>query len=198
MKLCIKCKCEKSLSNFHKDARRNDGLFPYCKKCRVKPKVFRKKMTLDESLSKYQVADDGCWNWTGVIHRDGYGLSFFNGKQIRAHRHMLLRSLGLQESELLALHKCDNRRCVNPDHLYLGTPKQNSTDMVSRNRQSRRFGEDNSVSKITKEIAIAVFLDKRKHKDIARDYGIAVSTVSSIKVGSNWSHITRDLKGDES
>lgn len=192
MKTCRKCNAEKLLSEFHKDKLRPDGLFPYCKTCRIKPKKKRKIRPISEVLSNYTVSKSGCWNWNGVINADGYGMACYQGEQVRAHRLSLLNHLGLESSELLALHHCDNRRCINPSHLYLGTNKDNSTDMSNRGRANPQRGEKSSLSKITDQQAIEIFNDNRKHELIAIDYGIAKSTVSSIKTGRNWKSITTD------
>lgn len=189
MKTCRKCNTEKSLSEFHKDKLRPDGLFPYCKTCRIKPKKKRNIRPISEVLSNYTVSKSGCWNWNGVINTDGYGMACYQGEQVRAHRLSLLNHLGLEGSELLALHHCDNRRCINPDHLYLGTNQDNSNDMVNRDRANPLRGEDSALSKITEEQAASILIDTRPHQKIAEDHSVSKSTVSSIKTGRRWKHI---------
>lgn len=190
MKTCRKCKTEKSLLEFHKDKIRPDGRFPYCKTCRIKPKKKRKTRPISEVLSNYSVSKSGCWEWEGVINKDGYGMACYQGEQVRAHRLSLLNHLGIDKSKLLALHHCDNRKCINPKHLYLGNNKDNSKDMQMRGRANPQKGEKSSLSKLTNQQAIEIFHDNRRHKLIAIDYGIAVSTVSSIKTGRNWGSTT--------
>lgn len=77
----------------------------------------------------------GCWNWTAFTDRDGYGL--FSMRCIgtkRANRMSLYLFKGIKLGKYYALHKCDNRRCVNPDHIYSGTALDNINDMIKRNR----------------------------------------------------------------
>jgi len=190
MKTCRKCNAEKPSSEFHKDKRRPDGLFPYCKICRIKPKKKRKTRPISEVLSNYIISESGCWNWNGVISSDGYGMACYQGERVRAHRLSLLNHLGLESSKLLALHHCDNRSCINPLHLYLGTNQDNSNDMSKRSRTNPQRGERSTLSKITNQQAIEIFNDNRAHNLIAIDYGIAKSTVSSIKTGKNWKSTT--------
>lgn len=76
----------------------------------------------------------GCWEWQGRLNKDGYGLFDFKGKAQRAHRFSLeYLGKGLSKDNY-SLHKCDNRCCVNPDHLYEGTQQDNMRDMVERGR----------------------------------------------------------------
>lgn len=82
----------------------------------------------------------GCWNWTGYTHQDGYGkMSYKKYRSISVHRLSHLAFKGEYGDSINTLHKCDNRRCVNPDHLYLGTQKQNARDMVDRKRHFTAF-----------------------------------------------------------
>lgn len=190
MKTCIKCSNEKSKAEFHKDNLRSDGLFPYCKKCRITSKKPYSERDIKTVLSFYSLSSNGCWEWTGTkMQKEDYGIAHFNGGRYRAHRLSYLYHKGQIKEGMLICHTCDNPICINPSHLYQGTPKQNSSDMVIRNRQNKLKGEDASCSKLKAYEIIKIRADNRGHKYIAADYGIAVSTVSGIKTRRNWSHI---------
>lgn len=104
-------------------------------------KRFMKHVQLPENLEE-------CWIWTGARKYDGYG--FFNafGKLRLAHRVSYKMFIGDFSDSFLVLHRCDNPPCVNPKHLFLGTPKDNVLDMIEKNRHSKtrsmkRVTEDN-------------------------------------------------------
>ena len=87
--------------------------------------------------SRYVVKDHGyktpCWDWTGVLSWGGYGMIRIRSKQLRAHRVSAEISLGKAPTgKPNCCHKCDNRKCIRPDHLYWGTQKQNIADAIER------------------------------------------------------------------
>lgn len=84
-----------------------------------------------------KVDETGCIEWTGYIRSDGYGSLRIDGKQVQAHRAAYEFAFGKIEDGLLVCHRCDNRKCINPEHLFLGTHQDNMKDMTEKNRQSR-------------------------------------------------------------
>lgn len=87
---------------------------------------------LKRFLAKVIEVQSGCHEWQSTLHRDGYGKFWFARKQVQAHRVAYELQVGKIPAGKHVLHKCDNRRCVNPQHLYIGDAKQNVKDMHER------------------------------------------------------------------
>jgi hypothetical protein len=109
------------------------------------------RLTIKERFIAKVRKTEGCWIWIACRNPKGYGL-FGTGPQSRlAHRVSYSLFVGPIPDGLLILHKCDNPRCVNPEHLYVGTHNDNSRDMMERGRGSFVGGEENPHAKLAKE-----------------------------------------------
>ena len=135
---------------------------------------------------------DVCWPWKGGKWKDKYGSLSIRNKTIHAHKLSWVIHHGKIPAGKFVCHKCDNGLCVNPVHLFLGTAADNSFDMVSKSRQAR--GERQGQSKLTSSQVIEI---RRRYvprkismRYLAREYGIATSTVNHILQGDNWQHLS--------
>jgi hypothetical protein len=131
-----------------------------------------------------------CLEWQGRRCPLGYGRLSWKGRDQYAHRLSCELAHGECPDHMETLHECDNRACINSDHLRWGTHAENQADMVRRDRINPRLGSDHHSSTLTNEIVLAIVGDQRRQIDIANQYGIAEAHVSQIKTGKLWGHLT--------
>lgn len=126
--------------------------------------------------------------WTAAKDGKGYGILNVEGRTRRAHREVM-KAEGHDIEGKVVRHRCDNPSCVRPDHLILGTQKDNVEDCVRRKRRADKKGSKNGFSKLTEDQVRTIKKDPRVQTVIAADYGVGQSTIAAIKSGQNWSHI---------
>jgi len=129
--------------------------------------------------------NSGCWLWTGMTHFDrGYGLIKLRGSQAPpegAHRVSWQLYRGEIPEEMCVLHRCDTPLCVNPDHLFLGTHRDNNLDMRAKRRERPPFGERHWNVKLTSDQVREIRETVGTQAAIARQFGVAQSQISRIK-----------------
>lgn len=133
-----------------------------------------------------------CINHTGAI-TDGYGVKKHKGKTVRAHRLAYCKANNLEVSDIagsVIMHTCDNRLCINPDHLKTGTHADNCADKVSKGRQARGETSGNSVLKNEEVLRIKELIQSDYSATrIAPMYGVSVMCISRIRSGKTWRHL---------
>lgn len=139
---------------------------------------------------EYVVTESGCWECTSHKARDKDGYSFVYlkdvGKNLRLHRVSYQHYKGSIPEGFVVMHKCDNPPCFNPDHLDVGTQKDNTQDMIQKGRQSSEVRS----RKLTDEEVLSIFKGSGNHEELADKYNVSRSTVSHIKSGKTWGDVT--------
>ena len=136
-----------------------------------------------------------CWNWTASCDGKGYGQFSLNGKNHRAHRIAWEFCEGKIPDKLFVCHKCDNKKCVNPDHLFLGTALSNVQDMDKKGRRISviRVEERHSMAKLTnfkvKVIKILLRDSKMKQNAIAKYFQVTPDAINHIKKDKLWQNV---------
>lgn len=151
--------------------------------------------------SKVQKTDE-CWIWTAAASPLGYGRVGTPGRKIsQAHRVAWILTNGDIPDGLCVLHRCDNPRCVRPDHLFLGTVADNNADKLAKGRQITGWcpGETNGNHELTEHQAREVLrrsLTGENQTKIAVEFGISQANVSAIKLRQTWKHLAVECTQD--
>jgi hypothetical protein len=168
----------------------------YCsKKCYWNDKKNDPELRFWQKVNKKDVHE--CWEWTGAIGSTGYGNFHVNGKYISGPRYSYILHYGKIKYKEWVLHKCDNRKCVNPDHLFLGTQQDNTNDMVSKNRQQLGITHWNVL--LNNDIVIEIRNLRKnlnmKYKEISKyiynKYKLEIQeeNIGQIILRKRWRHI---------
>ena len=129
----------------------------------------------------------GCWEWNGVIGTRGYGKV---GTKSLAHRRAYEYRHGLIPKGMYVCHRCDNRKCVNPDHLFLGSCQENLQDMTDKGRRAR--GSKIASSILTEEKVLEIRQNRllgHEYQSLSIRYGISWYLVRCICKNRQWKHV---------
>jgi len=172
-----------------------------CKKCGNKRFVVRYRLNsikrclkchnlgdLYERISnRYSISKSGCYEWTSYLSKDGYAKIRYKGKALRVAKIVLEKKLKRKIKEgYETCHNCNNRKCLNPEHLYEGTHKQNGEDL---SKAGSLNGEKSSSVKITENTAIQIKIMLKEEMaiiDIANKLNISRTIIENIKYGLSW------------
>ena len=138
--------------------------------------------------------DGGCWVWTGTTARSGYGMVKRDRRAFGAHRASWQLTYGPVPSGLFVLHHCDNRICVRPEHLYVGTLADNARDREERGRGIRQSGDTHPASKLTAEFVASArrrwAARQATQKALAAEAGVHFHTMQRALRGETWRHVS--------
>ena len=140
-------------------------------------------------------SDNECWEWIGNKMPNGYG-QFSLGKKSQGSEGAHRVSWKLHNKEEIphrwhVMHKCDNPSCVNPNHLSIGTAKENTQDMIAKGRKRTVSpkGELNGKSLLNEEQVRTIKASKLSHAALARKLGVSPNCVRGVRIGRTWTHI---------
>jgi hypothetical protein len=133
-----------------------------------------------------------CWLWIGAHTRLGYGIVQVNRRRTSAHRIAWILAFGSIPEGMFVCHRCDNPPCVRPDHLFLGTPAENSRDAAVKGRMHRPIGTRHPGALLTDAAVrdIRQSYGSETAIQIARRYGVNRSTIYNVLYGNAWTHVS--------
>lgn len=150
--------------------------------------------TIERFMNKVVLSNDGCWNWIGCRDRKGYGeFKSYRGASARAHRFSYSAFVGDIPDGMCVCHKCDNRACVNPSHLFVGT---NHDNVLDRHRKGRSVipdnrGSNNYNAKLTESDVrrIRELCNTMTDKEIAHEFNMSQNIINRIRNRVIWRHV---------
>lgn len=157
--------------------------------------------TVEERFLSKVEKGEICWEWIGANDGRGYGQLYVGGKLIRAHRLSFMLYVGKIPKGLHILHKCDNPSCVNPDHLFIGTHRDNMQDMSRKGRHGTITmphkmvrGENNGLSKLTEQQVLEIrelySTGDYLQREIGCIFNVSQRAISKIINFQTWAHIS--------
>lgn len=155
----------------------------------------RMKDPIQRLLTKVKVdPESSCWLWLGALKPNGYPDFWFNGDTGTGHRAAMILLKNIDPGENFVCHRCDIKKCINPEHLFIGTAKENQTDMTIKGRG--RFGSRAGSAKLTDQLVIKIrkLYSARRFTqyELASMFGVSQHAICSVVRGRTWAHL---LKG---
>lgn len=138
------------------------------------------------NLHEHIFITDSCWYWTGCLDKDGYGISSYNKKKTSAHRVSWLVYNGNIEEDQYILHNCHNPSCVNPNHLRMGTQKDNIQDQIHLGTNT---GKNRLTAKLNPELVAYIRNSSTYYKDLAKEIGVSPYCVWDVLHYRSWTHV---------
>lgn len=202
-KRCSKCGEIKPATReyFHAQSRMRHGLHSHCKPCSLaRQEVRRRRLGVRQAVKRSlaqrfwervdQRSAAECWAWTGARYNTGYGQLWSGTRSVGAHRVSWELHYGKVPAGHGVFHRCDNRPCVNPSHLFVGPQLANMRDKVSKDRQARGETDGNSryTANMVREVR-ARYASGMTQREAGEPFGMKQAVVSDIVRRRTWRHI---------
>ena len=161
---------------------------------------YNQEILKDKLLSRTDTQHpSGCWIWNGPKNPKGYGQIGMRPGALLTHRISYHLFKGPIPEGMMICHSCDNPSCVNPNHLFAGTAKDNASDMVKKGRHN--YGEKSPAALLSEDAVLSIrkrWASRLTITKLAKEYGLTVPAITSAIYGKSWKHIPniRDLNAE--
>jgi hypothetical protein len=153
----------------------------------------RKYANIEDVLANTLRTESGCMEWQGAINKDGYAACNAYGLFKSQALHREVHRLHTGATPEVVMHSCDNRKCINPEHLVSGTPEANLLDKLVKNRQAQ--GAANGRAKLTPQAVLKIrelwSTGGPTYKEIGAKFGVSRATVWRVLSGTNWGSVCK-------
>lgn len=147
-------------------------------------------MPIDKRLINFEIDKNGCF--ICISHKQdahGYPRVKIRGIQYKIHRFVYQECFGDIPNGMVIRHTCDNRLCINPEHLLIGTNYDNVKDMTKRGRNAKGERNGNSVLNTDQVKQIKSMIGIKSNAKIAKIFNVGVTTIANIRIGKTWRHV---------
>lgn len=162
---------------------------PGCASKSINPELVLTPELMKQAILKRVAVDaeTGCWNYQMGLDASGYAWLRWGGKSWRGNRLSYHLWNGGLPPGAHVLHRCDNRRCVNPEHLFLGVNADNVADRDTKGRQAR--GERSAQAKLTDQMVRDIRTSRATTVALSKKYGVGETAISKARRGMTWKHV---------
>jgi len=190
----LKCQCGRVMTSSTTCIRKGEKISCGCHRSYTKEQYHKK---VGDDLIRQRRVINGCWEYTGFIWKDGYGQRSFGqrGKKKVTKVHRIAYEIWKGEipEGMLVCHSCDNRKCFNPDHLWLGTHADNARDMHEKGRQVNQYGSRHFSAKLSEAI-VKECRERYKNGEpsnaLAREFSVSGPAMHAAITGKTWRHVS--------
>ena len=143
--------------------------------------------TLQTKPVEYSIDSNGCWICTSHACTGGYPYITLNFKRRKLSRVVYELFKGPIPPNMIVMHSCDNPQCINPDHLKIGTHKQNTQDMIKKRRN--KFGINHKLAKLNDELVRYIRQSNKGCTTLAKELGVSKTLILKVRWREVWTHI---------